>query len=330
MKKKLIPLIFIFLLIMAAGMVYLFHHLCTPSFLYLSIPLETPIPGVVVTNSYPDLCIPTQITKIDNDYFIVDCYHNQILTSSILDKPLTEWLVMTDQINQGHSIAGDGTVYLADDTENNRILIFEKKDGIFYLTQTFEEIGIRPHYVVYDYDTSRFYALSSMTGELYVFFRPDKSSAVALEKIMSIPELENIYVRSFTIDGNNIYFVSGNSSIICASKKDLTIRETYPVPDEIASMIQLTKIQNYYYITVSTDLYGNQDYATILRVQDLAQLSDGDWENIYDSFIGGGTPYFISSFDGHYYLTEHRIPEHGVWQFDVYNDVLSDIKVLFP
>lgn len=330
MKKKFIPLIFISLLIMAAGMVYLFHHLCTPSFLYLSIPLETPIPGAVVTNSYPDLCIPTQITKINNDYFIVDCYHNQILTSSILDKPLTEWLVMTDQINQGHSIAGDGTVYLADDTENNRILIFEKKDGIFYLTQTFEEIGIRPHYVVYDYDTSRFYALSSMTGELYVFFRPDKSSAVALEKIMSIPKLENIYVRSFTIDGNNIYFVSGNSSIICASKKDLTIRETYPVPDEIASMIQLTKIQNYYYITVSTDLYGNQDYATILRVQDLAQLSDGDWENIYDSFIGGGTPYFISSFDGHYYLTEHRIPEHGVWQFDVYNDVLSDIKVIFP
>lgn len=330
MKKIQIPLILIIIAIMTAGIIYLIYRHSSPSFLCLSTSLETPVAGGISNNIYPALSIPTQITKIGDDYFIVDCYHNQILTSPTLDMPLTDWLVMTDQINWGHTIAGDGTVYLADDTENNRILIFEKKDGFFYLTQTFEEIGIRPHYVVYDDDSARFYALSSMTGELYVFFRPEKSSAVALEKIMSIPELNNVYVRSFTIDGDDIYFVSGNSTIIRASKKDLSIRETYPVPDEIAGMIQLIRIQDYYYITVSTDLYGSQDYATILRVQNLTQLADGDWEDIYDAFIGGGTPYYISSFDGHYYLTEHRIPDHGIWQFDVYEDVLSDIEVLFP
>ena len=74
-----------------------------------------------VKNVQPSLSVPTQITKIGDDYFLVDCYHNQILTSKTPDAPLTDWYVMTDQINRGHTIAGDGTVYLADDTENNRV-----------------------------------------------------------------------------------------------------------------------------------------------------------------------------------------------------------------
>ena len=94
-------------------------------------------------------------------------------------------------------------------------------------------------------------------------------------------------------------------------------------------MIQLTKIQNYFYLTVSTDLTGNQDAATILRVDDLSRLASGQWEDIYENFIGGGTPYYISSFDGHYYLTEHRLPGHSVWQFDIQDDRLTNIQPLY-
>lgn len=325
--------------ILAASLICLLAAACAaflfvrkqPEYLRLSSLLETPVECALRYNTEPALSVPTQITKIGEDYFLVDCYHNQILTAPTLDCPLTQWKVLTDQIDRGHTIAGDGTVYLADDTENNRILIFEKKENSFYLTQIFEGIGIRPHYVVYDGDTGRFLALSSMTGELYVFMRPDQSSSlVALEKILSVPELDNVYVRSFTLDGDDIYFVSGNRSILRARKRDLEILDSWPVPDEIAGMVQLTKIQSYYYITVSTDLYGSQDWATILRVKDLSCLAQGSWEDIYGSFIGGGTPYYISGFDGHYYLTEHRIAGHGVWQFDVSNDELLNIQTLYP
>lgn len=54
-----------------------------------------------VKNVQPSLSVPTQITKIGDDYFLVDCYHNQILTSKTPDAPLTDWYVMTDQINRG-------------------------------------------------------------------------------------------------------------------------------------------------------------------------------------------------------------------------------------
>ena len=81
-----------------------------------------------VTNPYPDLSVPTYITKIDDMYFLVDCYHDQIIYHDNLTDPLTDWSVMTDKINKGHTLAGDGLVYLADDTENNRILVFERQD----------------------------------------------------------------------------------------------------------------------------------------------------------------------------------------------------------
>lgn len=299
-------------------------------------PIASTVPAVILEggslqNPYSFLSVPTQITKIGEDYFLVDCYHDQILTSTSPDAPLEEWYVMTDQINRGHTIAGDGTVYLADDTENHRILVFEKKDQRFYLTQLFENIGIRPHYIVYDEGSKRFYALSSMTGELYVFYRREKSSDVFLEKILSVPELNNVYVRSFTIDNNDIYFVACNGTILRTRKKDLAVLERWTIPAEYAGMVQISRIQNYFYITVSTDITGNAEYATIIRVENLEQLADNSVENLYTYFTQGGTPYYISYFDGSYFLTQHcMIPGTGVWRFQVTDDVLDDVQVIYP
>ena len=242
---------------------------------------------------------------------------------------LNEWEVMTDEINRGHTIASDGVVYLTDDTENNRILVFEKEDGRFIHTQTFSDIGIRPHYIVYDETSGYFYALSSMTGELYVFSREKNSTRMGLKEVRSIEKLNGVYVRSFTIIGKEIYFVSGNSTIIRARLKDLKILEEYPVSPEIAGMVQLTQIEDYYYITISTDVDFNQDYATFIRTKDLHSLASGGYEDIYDNFIGGGTPYYITSFDGHFYLTEHRIPGHSVWQFDVEENEIVNVVPIY-
>lgn len=274
---------------------------------------------VPVQNPYADLSVPTQITKIDDTYFIVDCYHDQIIYSDSLTRPLYEWNVMTDQLSQGHTLASDGVVYLADDTENNRLLIFEKRSNGFVHTQTFSQIGIRPHYVVYHEADHCFYVWSSMTGEMYLFYREEDSSRVFLSEIRQIPSLNGVYVRSFTIIGKDIYFVSGNSSIIRADLDSFAIKEEYPVPEEISGMIQISLIDGYYYITVSTDSAGDQSAATILRTKDLHTLAASDYEDVYHLFIGGGTPYYISSFDQSYYLTEHRLPGHSIWRFQSQN-----------
>ena len=284
---------------------------------------ETPM------NPYSDLSVPTYITKVNDTYFIVDCYHNQVIYHENLSDPLYEWHVMTDEINMGHTLASDGIVYLVDDTENNRILIFEKKDGRFLHTQTFSEIGNRPHYIIYDENTDTFYAWSSMSGEMYLFRHNVNDTRMFLTEIRKIEALSDVYVRSFTILDGDIYFVSGNSSIIRADLSTFEILDTYPVPDTIAGMIQLTKIQDYFYLTISTDIAGNQDNATIIRTKKLSNLKKSKYEDIYENFIGGGTPYYITHFDDAFFLTEHRLPGHSIWRFQVIDNELSEVQTIY-
>lgn len=168
-----------------------------------------------------------------------------------------------------------------------------------------------------------------MSGELYLFRRNAGDTRMYLTEIRRMDSLDQVYVRSFTIIGNDIYFVSGNSSIIRADLDTFAILDTYPVPDSMAGMIQLTLIQDYFYITVSTDITGNQDYATILRTRDLSSLADGNYEDIYDRFIGGGTPYYITESDNTFYLTEHRLPGHSLWSFRIKDNDIVDIKSVY-
>ena len=283
-----------------------------------------------VTNLASSLSVPTQITRIGDFFFIVDCYNDQVIYSDSLDKPLNEWYVMTRDIDKGHAVASDGTVYLVDDTERNRVLAFEYDGSIFNCTGVFENIGSRPHYIVYNEADGCFYVWSSMTGEMYVFERSGESHQVYISRIMKLDELNGIYVRSFTIDGDSVYLVSGNSQIIEARLSDFKIRKRYPVPDELAGMIQIMPVPGGYYITISTDVHGNQDFATIIYTEDLSDLERGAYTDIYSYFVGGGTPYYMGVIDGRYYLTEHRLPGHSVWSFDIGEDHMpADVTAVY-
>ena len=292
--------------------------------------------NAIPNNPYPTLSVPTYITKVEDTYFIVDCYNNQVIYHDNLTDPLYEWLVMTGDISMGHTLASDGLVYLIDDTENNRILVMEKEmngggQPVFVPTQEFNSIGNRPHYIVYDEYTDTFYAWSSQSGEMFLFRHPENDSRMYLTEIRSIPSLDNTYVRSFTIIDDSIYFVSGtgNARIIEADLYTFKIKKEYPVPDEMAGMIQLTRIEDYFYITISTDNTGNQDHATMLRAGSLDDLASGNYEDVYDNFIGGGTPYYITQIDNIWYLTEHRLPGHSIWSFQVKDNQIVDVTAVY-
>ena len=236
----------------------------------------------------------------------------------------------------GHTLASDGLVYLIDDTENNRILVMERDTNengqtVFVPTQEFTGIGNRPHYIIYDDYTDTFYAWSSMSGEMYLFRHPEGDPRMYLTEVRSIPALRDVYVRSFTIVEDTIFFVSGTPycSVLEADLYSFEIKKEYPVPSEIAGMIQLIPIGDFFYITVSTDSNGNQDYATLLRVRDLDALCAGDYEDVYQNFIGGGTPYYITKIEDTWYLTEHRVPGHSIWSFKVDDNNITNVISIY-
>lgn len=347
MRRKLLqPNKTLFKLSLVTGFLCLFISGCSKeapvtnyvpeNYLQQSTLIDFPIETLnhIPDNPNPTLSVPTYLTKIKDMYFIVDCYHNQIIYNENLAAPLYEWRVMTQDLSLPHTIAGDGTVYMIDDTERNRILIMEESvnlngQPVYIPTQEFTDIGDRPHYVVYHKETDTFYAWSSESGEMFLFRRPKDDSRMYLTEVRSIPSLAGIYVRSFTIIDDDIYFVSGNSTIIEAKLSTFEIKKEYPVPGELAGMVQLTPIEDYYYITISTDITGNQDYATIIRTKDLDNLIKGEYEDVYDNFVGGGTPYYITGIDDTWYLTEHRLPGHSIWSFQVVDNQITNVKTLY-
>ncbi len=281
-------------------------------------------------NSYYGLLVPTQITKIGDTFYLVDSYHDQVLYSTQYGVLSSSWKVMSKNFFQPHSIAGDGVVYLVTDTENHRVVSYTKEEEGFTEQQVFNGIGVRPHYIVYDEATGLFYAWSSMTGEMYLFRRKADSAEVYLENIMRVPELYGKYVRSFTMEGETIYFPCvHSSSIVAVDKNTFRIKDIYPVPENIAGMVQLTKIQNYYYLTVSTDIHFNQSAANIVRARTLEDFGSGNYESVNKKFGGDGAPYYISYADGSYFTVVIRSEGRACgYKFDVVDDEICNKEEL--
>jgi len=286
------------------------------------------------TEPYGFLSVPTCLARSGDLWLIADCYHNQIIFSDKLGAPLQDWKVLTADCIQPHTVSTDGTYCLVDDTEQNRVLVFRRDDHEFTPVQIFNDIGSRPHYTVYCEKTDSFYTLSSMTGEIYQF-RKDREG-IWLHTIYTVPRIADTYVRSFTIQGDKVYFVSGISStgeapcIVCCRLKDFSEIAEYPVHEKYAGMIELLPFHDDWLVTISTDLYGSQDAATMLRISSLDELSSGSCEEVYEQyFIGGGTPYYMTSIDECWYLTEHRLPGYSLWRFFLSDDDISDVELIY-
>lgn len=126
-----------------------------------------------------------------------------------------------------------------------------------------------------------------------------------------------------------MYITSGGGYITIIEYLDesFDILEEIQVPDEIFGMNDITKIDDYYYITSTTNKLGEVS-PKIVRVSDLKLLITGAYEDVYTQLGLNGTPYFISTFDGSVFLTEIDA-YNGVVSFAVSDTALSNVKKNF-
>lgn len=274
------------------------------------------------------LYTPTQITKIGENYFIIDCYHNRIIYNNNIKDDISKWKTLTDNINGGHSIASDGELYVHDDTENSSLKVFRKENETFVQTQIIENVSGRPHYVLYDNKTQRFYVISSEEGKIWVL--ENNNGTIKIDKTIIINDISNSYVRSFNIIDGFLYLISGNGYIYKVKYDDMSfdIIDKYEVPNNLTGMNFITKIEDYFYISTTQNSDG-EVIPDFLRVKDLNDLAKGNYEDLYQKFNFKATPYFISNFDDKYYITEIGIQYNGVKSFEVKNNEITNIKDIY-
>jgi hypothetical protein len=283
----------------------------------LAVPAEaSAAPGLGAGTVFPNRCneyattyVSTQTTYLNGLYFTVDCYHDRIIYAEPenVGNNTSRWKIMADDLNKPHSICSDGIIYLVTDTDNNRVVTYTRLNtGEFIELQSFENVGIRPHYCVYDAASASFYVWSSYTGEMFIYKRPANGFALRLDKVKRLDYLYGVYTRSFTIDGNNILFCSqGAGGIISVNKRTFALTGVYPVCDDLGGVVQVAHIGSHYYLTTSSDRFGNQSRATIVRSSSLGGFYyPGQYEDVNEllgGLRGSAVPYYLTPSSGVYF-----------------------------
>lgn len=291
---------------------------------YLSEQTDAP-PSSVSNNSYTEnLYSPTQITKIDNQYFIVDCWHHRVIYNPNISDSISSWTILCDNVNTPHSIASDGELLILDDTGNNAVQVYKKKLQTYEFSQTIRNIGYQPNKIIYDKEKKLFYGISASSQQLFVL--KNNNGEVEIDNVVRLDYLKNSYVRSISLIESKLYFVSGPGEILVANTEDMSFNliNKYSVPFELQGMNDLIKIDSYYYISVYQD--GSGIIAPkLVRTKDL-NLLGVNYEDLYNKLQMKGVPYNFSQIEDRVYITE--IDSYSsIRSFKLVEDEIYDIQV---
>lgn len=270
------------------------------------------------------LYTPTHITKIDELYFIVDCWHHRVIYNDNLRDEIKEWKTLGGYFGAPHSIVSDGVYYLVEDTRNDRVKVMQRTDDSFSETQTVGNIGGQPNKLIYDEKQKLFIGISSSTQEVFVL--RNTGALINKEKVIKLDYLGTSYVRSISIIDGSLYIVSGPGKISVAEISDLSfdLVHEYVVPFEFQGMNDIAKIGSYFYMSIYQN--GNFDICPrLIRVKDLNNIG-AEYEDIYDLLGLQGVPYYFSFVDERVFLTE--IDSYSaIRSFRVIEDQIVDVQV---
>ncbi|MEC0330844.1 MULTISPECIES: ABC transporter ATP-binding protein [Paenibacillus] len=279
-------------------------------------------------NNYKSkLYSPTFITKIDERYFIVDCWHHRVVHNDNLLDEIEYWDNLPIDLNNPHSIASDGSVILIEDTGNDAVKVLKIfGSSNFVETQTISGIGRQPNKIVYDNNTNRFYGISASSQQIFVL--KNINDVVEVEKVVKLDFLKSAYVRSISLINDSLYIVSGPGKIMVVNHQDLSfdLVNEYTVPFNFQGMNEIIKIGSYFYISIYQNGAGDITPG-LIRVKDLSNIEES-YEDIMGVLDVRGVPYGLVSVDDRIFLTE--IDSYSIIKsFRVIDDEINDIQVHF-
>jgi len=251
------------------------------------------------------LYAPTLFTRIGEDYFVVDCWHNRVLYTQakdgVIDWDLSTWKTMDEGLAGPHSIASDGEIYVVENTGHHSLRVYRKADGGFEAIQEIADVGERPHRVLYDKATKSFYTLSAHSQEITKLVRDSDGLKVAYTR--KLPFLKGRYSRSMSIIDGTMYFVSnGPGAFITQVRHDddsYTVVKQWKMPEKMHGMNDVFKSSDgWFYVTYSSKEPGG------MRTRSLEEVEAGGGEEISTELALDNIPYYLSEVDGNIFVPE--------------------------
>ncbi len=255
-----------------------------------------------------ELYSPTQLTRLGDRYFLVDCWHNRILYNDELGDDLLDWEVLDGELAGPHSIATDGEFYVVDDTGLHTVNVYVDTEDGFLLHQTLggEELWNRPHRVQYDDELDAFFVIGSHTHNVTKLVAD--GDELVIERDVHLEFLDGDYTRSMSIIDGKMYFVSGPDRIHKTRHRDgsFDVIDSWDVPPEFSSMIDIYHIDDHYFLTATVNWWDQEFFEdnTIVRCADLDDFVNGGCEDLRDELGIKGAPYYLSEIDDRVYVPQ--------------------------
>ena len=232
---------------------------------------------------------PTYVTKYDEYYFIVDCWHHRILYSSFLLLPPREWNILDERICGPHSIASNGIIYVAESTGENSIKVYRKNGSQFSHIQTLSNIGRRPHRTIFSELLQIFIVLTSGDQHIHIFKEVEGILISVFHK--NIKELSGQYCRSMHLKDNILFIVGFNKIVtLCIDKFTLHVTHlrTYLLPENLKIAYGINDIYVYDSGAILISLYPG----VLIGSSSIMDLEKGNYIDL--SKHVKGTPYYIN------------------------------------
>ncbi len=278
-----------------------------------------------------ELYSPTQLVELEGRYFLVDCWHNRILYNDEIDDDLLQWEVLDGDLAGPHSIDTDGTLYVVDDTGHHQLRVYVEGDDGFELVQEVDNVGERPHRVVYDEETDSFYAIGSWTQTISRLVPDDQGLELKYTKELDF--LEEAYIRSMSIIDGKMYFISGPERIHKTRHRDdsYEVLDSWSVPAAHRGMNDILFYDGYWYLTATYNYWDPEFFEenTILRCEELDDYYIGECDDLRDELGIKGAPYYLSEIDGRIVVPQ-VFQYSGITSFMPGDDgEVEDVEVLF-
>lgn len=238
---------------------------------------------------------PVSIAKHGAKYFIADCWHHRLLRSDSPNTPAELWDNVDEWLRGPHSVAYDGTVYVADNTDHGSVVSYQDDGGQIKKLQTLS-LGPgshRPHRVDYDPGTEAFYVMKSLAQQIVKLKR--SGSTLSIEHTANLPFLSGQYTRGFRIIGGQMYFAAEPGRVYrCSfdgSAGGYVLLNTYNLPAGFESPNDIFKASDGTWYATAT----NQ---AMVSGASLEAIHSGTFVDVYAEWGLEGTPYYLAEFDG--------------------------------